>query len=75
MIGHPVSIRLRRLLSWLLGNRDATAMSLFWCIIFNLGWAIGHAFEIQDASDDPLDAPAFVGPSGRARTISAGQKH
>ena len=75
MIGHPVSIRLRRLLSWLLGNRDAIAMSLFWCIIFNLGWAIEHAFEIQDASDNPLDAPVLVGPRGRARKISAGQKH
>ena len=58
-----------------MGMRDGSATSLFWCIIFNLAWAIEHACELRDSSANPLDAPVFVGPRGKARTISAGQKY
>ena len=49
-------------------------MSLFWCVIFNLAWAIEHSTEIADSSENPFDAPTYVGPKGKQRKMSAGQK-
>ena len=51
------------------------AASLFCFIVFNLASAIEHASEIVGATDNPLDAPVFVGPKGEARKISGGLKH
>ena len=74
-LGRPVSIRLRCLLSWLLGKREGGASSQCWSIIFNRAWAIEHSQEVRDCSTNPLDAPVFMGPNGKARQISRPHKH
>ena len=58
-----------------MGMTGSAAISLFWCIVFNLAWAIEHATEIVTASDNPLEAPVFVGPKGKQRKLSSGQRH
>ena len=74
-LGRPVSIRLRCLLSWLLGKRDGVATSMCWSMIFNIAWAIEHSDEVRYCSSNPLDAPVFMGPKWKARKISQPHKH
>ena len=73
--GARVSVRLCRLLLWLMGMTDRAAQSLFWCIIFNLGFAIEQSAEFHESSDHPLDLPVLAGPRGRVKKISNSQKH
>ena len=58
-----------------MGMTDMAAQSLFWCILFNLGFAMEQSAELHESSANPLDCPVLVGPKGRVRKISNSQKY